>query len=100
MSKIYQIEPIVEEALIKSPETRGDNFLLYIEVLKHYVDTSQSLWAIFKFHKELGIPSLESITRCRRKLQERNPELRANEEARKAEEAEFVDYALGDKQTY
>lgn len=100
MSKIYLIEPIVEEALLTKPETRGDNFLLYNEVLSHFIDTKMSLSDVFANHVILGIPSLESITRCRRKLQERNPELKANKEARKAEEADFVDYALADKQTY
>lgn len=87
------------EALKNHPETRGDNFLLYNEVLKHYIDTSASLYGVFKHHAELGIPSLESITRCRRKIQERNPSLRPVEdiqEARKAEESEYLKYAKSD----
>lgn len=95
MSKIYFIEPIVEEALINKPETRGDNFLLYIEVLKKFIDTNMSLEAVFKNHIALGIPSLETITRCRRKLQEKNPELREpkSEGIRANEEQEFRDYS-------
>lgn len=100
MARINIIEPLVEEALINNKACRGDNFILYLEVLKKYIDTNLSLKDVFLHHKELGIPALETITRCRRKLQERNPELRANEEVRKQEEKYYVDYALGDKQCY
>lgn len=95
MAKIYAIEPIVAEALQNVPATRGDNFILYIEVLRKFIDPKMSLQAVFENHKTLGIPSLETITRCRRKIQERNPELRdeAADKVRKDEEKEFVDYA-------
>ena len=76
MAKITQIEPLVEKALAYHPETRGDNFLLYVEVLKHFIDTQLPLAYVFTHHKALGIPSLETITRCRRKLQELHPYLR------------------------
>lgn len=95
MSKIYQVEPVVLDALKNNPATRGDNFILYIAVLKKYIDPKMSLQAVFENHKTLGIPSLETITRCRRKLQEQNPELRdeAADKLRKADEQEFVDYS-------
>lgn len=100
MAKMSILEPLVESALINHPETRGDNFLLYNEVLKNYIDTTAPIRDVFAKHRELGIPSLESITRCRRKLQERHHELRDPKavEVRKNEESEFVDYALADKQ--
>lgn len=95
MARIHLIEPIVEEALEKVPATRGDNFILYIEVLKHYVDPRLSLKEVFIHHKELGIPALESITRCRRKLQEKNPNLRDERvtKIRAIEEENFIDYS-------
>lgn len=95
MSKVYYLEPMVEEALINKPITRADNFALYEEILKHFIDTNMSLRDVFLNHVTLGIPSLESITRCRRKLQEKNPSLR-NEKAveiRAKEEKEYRDYA-------
>ena len=102
MSKIYEVEPIVESALVENPETRDDNFLLYAVVLEKYIDVKMPMVEVFKNHKSLGIPSLETITRCRRKLQERNPKLAGNRsrKARDAEKGEMVDYALSDKQWY
>lgn len=95
MAKIKQIEPIVEYALVFHPETRGDNFLLYVEVLKRFIDTRLPIEDVFRRHKELGIPSLETITRCRRKLQELNPSLRDEEmeEVRRHERNAFYDYS-------
>lgn len=96
MAKMSVLEPLVEKALRFHPETRGDNFLLYNQVLKHYIDTTAPIRDVFENHVSLGIPSLESITRCRRKIQERDPSLRPEEsvqEARKAEESAYIDYA-------
>ncbi len=95
MSKIQMIEPMVENALIHHPETRGDNFLLYVEVLKRFIDTRLPLEDVFRRHKELGIPSLETITRCRRKLQEKDPSLRdsAADELRRREAEQYYKYS-------
>lgn len=95
MAKIKQVEPIVERALVYHPETRGDNFLLYIEVLKEYINTGLPIEYVFRNHKALGIPSLETITRCRRKLQEVDPSLRDErvDEIRRQEANAFYDYA-------
>lgn len=95
MAKIYQVEPIVFEALKDNPKTRGDNFLLYIDVLRKFIDPKMSLQSVFENHKTLGIPSLETITRCRRKIQAQNPELRdaAADKVRQDDEQEFVEYS-------
>ncbi len=102
MSRIYDLEPLVQEALIRNPNSRADNFILYVEVLKNFIDTNSSLKYVFLNHVELGIPSLESITRCRRKLQERDSSLRDNKatELRVKAEEEHRGYALGDKQIF
>lgn len=99
MSKIKLIEPLVEEALINNRETRKDNFILYIEVLKHFINPQMSLENVFLNHKSLGIPSLESITRARRKLQEKNPDLKDPETAvvRALEEEHYIAYARENK---
>lgn len=95
MAKISVVEPLVEKALRDNPKTRGDNFYLYIDVLKTFIDPKMSLEAVFENHKTLGIPSLETITRCRRKLQGKYPELRddAADKVRQDEEKQFVNYA-------
>ena len=95
MSKIKTVGPLVMTALKEEPKTRGDNFFLYIAVLKNFIDPKMSLEAVCENHKTLGIPSLESITRCRRKLQADNPELRdaAADKVRAEEEQEFIEYS-------
>lgn len=95
MAKIKTVEPLVMTALKEEPKTRGDNFFLYIAVLKNFIDPKMSLEAVCENHKTLGIPSLESITRCRRKIQEQNPELRdaAADKVRAEEEQEFIEYS-------
>ena len=101
MAKLSVIEPLVEEALITNKTCRGDNFILYLEVLKKYIDLNLSIKEVFSNHAILGIPSLESITRARRKLQERNPDLKSEASKEREKEANaYVDYALGDKQWY
>lgn len=61
------------------PEDRDDDFLLYLDCCKYYTD--MPTWAVsfeeaMSRHKKLGMPSYESITRARRKMQEQHPELR------------------------
>ena len=54
-----------------------------------------SLNDVFLNHKMLGIPSLESITRCRRKLQEKNPDLKDEvvSKLREQQEEEHINYS-------
>ena len=95
MARLNIIEPLVEEALINNKACRGDNFILYLEVLKKYINTDMSLKDIFLNHKTLGIPALETITRCRRKLQEKHPELRDEEVStvREKDEEDYINYS-------
>ena len=70
-------------------------------MLKKYIDLDLSIKDVFINHKILGIPSFESITRCRRKLQERNSNLKSEASLKRKQEAKnYVDYALSDKQWY
>ena len=96
MAKISNLEPLVRTALIENVETRGDNFILYAEVLRHFASIHRLTFEeVCLHHKQLGIPSLESITRCRRKIQEREPDLRDPdaEKARLEKESEIYAYA-------
>lgn len=95
MAKVKIIEPLVEEALLKNKASRGDNFILYLEVLKKYIDLNLSIKDVFENHLILGIPSLESITRARRKLQEKHPELKDDDVAavREMEEEDYKNYS-------
>ena len=64
MARLKMVEPLVEEALINNKSCRGDNFILYLEVLKKYIDLILSIKDVFLNHDLFGIPSLESITRA------------------------------------
>lgn len=95
MARIAKVQPLVYAALVNNPKTRKDDFLLILEVLKHYVTTNIEMEAVLTYHKELGVPSFASIIRIRRKLQEQHPELEDAEakEIRSKEEEEFRNYA-------
>lgn len=96
------IEPMVEKALRENKETRKDDFVLYYEVAKQIVNPDISLKGALLNHKKLGLPPFESVSRCRRKLQERDNSLKDTETAtyREAQEQEFIDYAMCDKVVY
>lgn len=100
--KITMIEPMVEKALRENKETRKDDFVLYYEVAKQIVNPDITLKGALLNHKKLGLPPFESVSRCRRKLQERDNSLKDTETAtyREAQEQEFIDYAMCDKVVY
>lgn len=96
MARIQKVQPLVYNALVDKPETRTDDFILVLEVLKNFVNPEMRLETVLEHHVELGIPSFASILRSRRKLQRKHPEL-VNEtaaEIRAQEETEYRDYAL------
>lgn len=96
MARINTIHNTVLRILENNPETRADDWLLILEVWKEYTITDISVECMFKRHAELCIPSIETITRARRKLQNEYPHL-VDAEAktiRKKEEKEFRKYAL------
>ena len=96
MAKINTIHNKVLKILETNPDTRGDDYVLILEVLKEYIDPNMSITTLLLHHAELGIPSIETITRARRKLQEKYPHLVdvGAKSIRKEEEKEFREYAL------
>lgn len=96
MARISNVQPLVLKALIDKPETRADDYLLVLEVYKHFICEDMSIKAVLEHHIELGLPSFASIARCRRKLQKKYPETvsKAAAEMRAKEEEEFIAYAL------
>lgn len=94
MAKLRIYEPIVKEVLNEYPQARVDDFFLYVAVLNYFCNTHEPLVDLFLNHTEKGIPGFESITRCRRKLQEKFPELRKPLPKIRVEETEdFIRYA-------
>jgi hypothetical protein len=66
----YRLNKIMQE----KPETRNDDMALILEYKNRYF-SEYSIEQVMVNHKQLGFPTFESITRCRRKIQEVNREL-------------------------
>ena len=98
MSKIKRVESLVKSILELDPEARNDDFKLIAEVY-YYINTETGKLpfnVVMLAHKELKLPSVESITRARRKLQAEYEYLKADKETeilRTNEEEEFRRYA-------
>jgi hypothetical protein len=68
---------LVKFILERSPESRdNDNILLWIVWKKEYPIIEKDVEAFKMLFITKKLPSMESITRARRKLQELHPELR------------------------
>lgn len=98
------VTDMVKIILLKHPEARNSDNILYLYVLKEKgmqkgIDLeSMSVISFFAKIKELGIPSIETVGRCRRKLVESYPQLAGNstvEGYRTLNEEMFREYAKG-----
>jgi hypothetical protein len=96
MARIAKVQPIVYKALLERPETRTDDYILVLEVYKHFISVEMSFKTILEHHIELGLPSFASIVRSRRKLQEKYPELvnATMADIREGEREAYRSYAL------
>ena len=101
MSKSQELKTtteLVKQILETVPQTRNDDNLLYYRVCDA-IDSDVlgfSFGWVLMSMKELNIPSIETVGRCRRKLQNQYPELRANETVegfRELNEQTFREYA-------
>ena len=77
MRNLKTIEGKVRAVLQKDEEARNDDMLLYLKVCNGCLkDTGAMSFAeVMIQYKYLGLPSFESVSRTRRKLQARYPEL-------------------------
>lgn len=98
-SELLKLEPIVKRVLEQYPETRDDDFLLVYAVYRE-IDfrsiTRELFCEIMMNHKKYRFPTFESVTRCRRKVQNKYPELASEKtKAKRLEETrEYIDYAI------
>ena len=100
--KLNTISNMVKSILQQKEACRNSDNELYIEVLRQVADEKgididdMSVPTLFLRMSEFGLPSIESVGRARRKVQECHPELRANDTVegyRMAQEEDFRDYA-------
>ena len=92
--ELKNLSEIVIETLKQFDFTRGDDDLLYLNVLikldakipTENLIVDMRLSDFFTNRKRYGFPSFESVSRCRRKAQEENPALRPREAIQKGRE--------------
>lgn len=94
------IERLVHAVLIESEEARSDDFILLYEVYSHiqpFIGGMQ-FKDICRRHRQLGLPSVHSISRVRRMVFAKYPELKPKDtEPRELEEIEFIEYVRGEQ---
>lgn len=98
MSDLKHISDIVKDILIDIPDTRNSDFSLYKEVCRKLnpVVMGMPFGTVMSCHKDLKIPSFESVTRARRKIVAKIPSLAGDsdvEAVRTEKESEFREYA-------
>lgn len=96
MAKLDKIKNIVLRVLEKSTEARKDDFVLFSLVCDEMgVPSNFDLRTMLNNHRLFGLPSWESVSRARRKIQAEQPELKDAEMAviRADEEKEYREFA-------
>lgn len=87
----------VKAILTKYPQTRDDDMLLYGQYLfqSQKVGKEETFFKVLASATKRNLPSYESITRARRKVQEKEPSLRGKKYGqRKKTEQEYHDYYM------
>lgn len=88
----------VMRVLLDNPQARSSDKVLISEVYSRFYDVcNEPFWMVME--EMTGLPSFETITRCRRKIQEEHEELRADdpvETERINRQMDFIEYARGD----
>lgn len=83
MNKRKNLEEKVYHILATIPDTRSDDYLLIYYVIGSFlyekgITPPESFFEIMVSHRSYDLPSLEGITRTRRRLQAKHEEIRAD----------------------
>lgn len=98
--RLDTLESEIELILTTDEKTRGDDMTLYLAYLCEHDVGILKVFSDKAYRVAHGISSFESVSRCRRRLQAKYPELKPEKEVikiRKAKEEEFLEYARGEK---
>lgn len=100
---LEKLENTIYDILINNENARKDDMYLYYvycrnkwALINEIIHFTIFLTAVFEnkyFRQRCKIASFTSVERARRKVQEKHPELRANEEIRAEEEKVYREYA-------
>lgn len=97
MSRLQTMEKVVLKILEQSKTAREDDYVLMWLVCDELAPeiTNKPFSEVMYMHKILGLPNWETVTRCRRKIQEKRPDLLSPEKAKKRREEEeaYKEYA-------
>ena len=98
MSELRNTTKMVKYVLEKEPRTRNSDNLLWLEVIKliNQGVLRKPMAEVLQNLNEYGLPSIETVGRCRRKLQAEHPELRAKKSVqccRAEREEEFMEWS-------
>lgn len=96
MSKLNKIKNIVLRVLENNTEARKDDFVLFSLVCDEMgIPSNFDLRTMLNNHRLFGLPSWESVSRARRKIQAEQPELKDAEmaEIRQEEIKEYKEFA-------
>ena len=96
MTYLKRLEEVVKEILINEKLARKDDCYLILKVVSklYPYEIGKNFNEVMFNAKKKGI-SFESITRCRRKVQEKNPHLRDEEtvKKRKIMQKQYIKYS-------
>jgi hypothetical protein len=103
MKRLRELSDRVKGILEDNENARNSDNILYLHILRSYgadkgLDIDKmSVPMLFLHCKDMGLPSLESTGRARRKVQEQYPELRGNDDVqagREMNEEKFRRFAM------
>lgn len=95
---------LVKKILEQRPETRNSDMSLYIALAQHMESekgvniTERPFCYVICNLKKLGLPTIESVGRARRKIQEQCPHLQSEKKVKKMrdeKEEEYRKYSKG-----
>lgn len=99
MMKLETLQAKIQKILTDNPDTRGNDKLLYFRLAQELSpNTLNMAFGSFLMDRHVNVPSFESVSRARRKIQSKFPELRADKrvtELRAEKEREYREYAHG-----
>lgn len=112
--EIIKLYDLVKKLLQEKEELRGDDDLLYLTVIRivhPYWNNGRittdienaTIGEFFTSRKSAKLPTFESVTRCRRKVQEEIPDLKPCkkiQEARRTKQDEFYKWSQLKQQSF
>lgn len=92
MTQLKETHNVVLEILKYDERARNDDMYLINQVYSRKIDTNLSFNNIVSNRKNYDLPSFATITRCRRKIQEAFPQLKAKEIVQELREEQYCEH--------